>query len=241
MSRQNVIVTGASSGIGQAVAARLHDEGYHVFNLDRQPPASASTVSEYIDVDLADANALHAVMKALTQAHAITRVVNNAGIVKPAYLPDTAVDDMREVAKVNVEAPLMIVQHVLPEMLAQGFGRIVNISSRVVLGKERRTAYAASKSALLGMTRTWAMELADKGITVNAIGPGPIGTELFHQVNPAGLPQTKAIIDRLPVKRVGKPEEIAHAVSYFMHDLASFTTGQILYVCGGMTLGVADA
>jgi|SRR5699024_2029555 len=240
MSQQNVIVTGASSGIGRAIAQRLHSEGYRVFNLDKQPPKTA-TASEYIEVDLSDSKAIDTVMTQLAEAHSITRVVNNAGVVKPEYLADTSVDDMRAVAQVNVEAPLLIVQRVLPEMLAQGFGRIINISSRVVLGKERRTAYAASKSALLGMTRTWAMELASKGITVNAIGPGPIGTELFHQVNPAGLPQTQAIIDKLPVKRVGKPEEIAHAVSYFMHDLASFTTGQILYVCGGMTLGVADA
>ena len=125
-------------------------------------------------------------------------------------------------------------------MKAARFGRIVNISSRAALGKELRTVYAATKAGLHGMTRTWALEFAAHGITVNAVGPGPIGTELFHQVNPAGSPRTKAIIEGVPVKRLGTPEDIAHAAAFLLDERAGFVTGQVLYVCGGMTVGLGS-
>jgi NAD(P)-dependent dehydrogenase (short-subunit alcohol dehydrogenase family) len=124
-------------------------------------------------------------------------------------------------------------------MKAARYGRIVNVSSRTALGKELRTVYSATKAGLHGITRTWALELARHGITVNAIGPGPIGTELFMRVNPADSPRTKAIIDGVPVGRLGTPADIAHAVAFFADGRAGFVTGQVLYVCGGMTIGVA--
>ena len=89
------------------------------------------------------------------------------------------------------------------------------------------------------MTRVWALELGQHGITVNAIGPGPIRTELFDRANPPGSPRTQAIVDSVPVKRVGMPEDVAQAVSFFLDRRSGFTTGQMLYVCGGMTVGVA--
>jgi NAD(P)-dependent dehydrogenase (short-subunit alcohol dehydrogenase family) len=107
------------------------------------------------------------------------------------------------------------------------------------LGKDLRTAYAATKAGLIGMTRTWALEFGRLGITVNAIGPGPIRTALFDRANPHNAPRTRAIIDAIPVKRIGTPEDVAHAVAYFLDARAGFVTGQVLYVCGGMTVGVA--
>ena len=130
-------------------------------------------------------------------------------------------------------------QALLPGMKACGFGRIVNMSSRAALGKELRTAYAATKAGLIGMTRVWALELGRHGITVNAIGPGPIRTELFDRANPPDSPRTQAIVDAVPVRRVGTPEDVAQAVAFFLDRRSGFTTGQMLYVCGGMTLGVA--
>jgi 3-oxoacyl-[acyl-carrier protein] reductase len=103
--------------------------------------------------------------------------------------------------------------------------------------KELRTAYAASKAALIGLTRVWALELAPLGITVNAIGPGPIATELFTQANDAE--RMKKIVDAVPVRRIGRPEDIAYAAGFFLDDRAGFVNGQILYVCGGLTVGVA--
>lgn len=235
-----VIVTGASNGIGRAIARHLTQNGFMVLNLDRVAPDSLLNNERHIDVDLTDTDALSACLDQLTAQYQILHLVNNAGIIRPQLLADTSVDDMRLVAKINTEAPLLITQRVLPAMREQGYGRIVNICSRVTLGKQKRTAYSASKGALLAMTRTWALELASQGITVNAVGPGPIATELFMSANPPDAPQTKRIIATVPVQRLGEPDEIAHATAYFLHEKAGFTTGQILYVCGGMTVGLAD-
>jgi NAD(P)-dependent dehydrogenase (short-subunit alcohol dehydrogenase family) len=126
-------------------------------------------------------------------------------------------------------------------MKEAGFGRIVSISSRAALGKELRTAYAASKAAIHGMTKTWALELGPAGITANAIGPGPIATELFRAVNPDNSPRTAAIREAIPVRRFGKPEDIANAVSFLLGAEAGFITGQVLYVCGGMTVATVES
>ena len=120
-----------------------------------------------------------------------------------------------------------------------GFGRIVNMSSRAALGKPDRVVYSATKAGLVGLTRTLAMELGGDGITVNAIGPGPIATDLFTKSNPAGAPQTERIINSIVVKRLGTPEDVARAAMFFLSPDNGFVTGQMLYVCGGTTLGVA--
>src|SRR3546814_1730640 len=120
--------------------------------------------------------------------------------------------------------------------LKAGQGRIVAISSRAALGKELRTSYAASKSALHGLMKTWALELARDGITANAIGPGSIETPLWHAANPSQDPRTQKILDSIPVGRPGTPAAIANAVSFFLDARSGFVTGQVLYVCGGLTV-----
>ena len=134
---------------------------------------------------------------------------------------------------------MLLVQAFLPTLRASGQGRIVNMSSRAALGKELRTAYSATKAGLIGMTRVWALELGAHGITANAIGPGPIRTALFDKANPPGAPRTQAIIDAVPVKRVGTPDDVANAAAFLLDARSGFVTGQVLYVCGGMTVGVA--
>ena len=123
-------------------------------------------------------------------------------------------------------------------MRAAGFGRIVNIVARGA-GQADRVVYSATKAGLVGLTRTLAMELGGDGITVNAIGPGPIATDLFTKSNPAGAPQTERIINSIVVKRLGTPEDVARAAMFFLSPDNGFVTGQMLYVCGGTTLGVA--
>ncbi|WP_243478653.1 SDR family oxidoreductase [Orrella daihaiensis] len=237
--RNKVLVTGGSGGIGRAIAKRLTDDGYRIVNVDLVAPKALEPGEEFVNVDLMDWDAAEATLQTIATRGDVLRVVNNAGFIRPALLQDTSVEDFEAVVQLNLRAPLLVAQSFLPAMRQAKFGRIVNITSRSALGKELRTAYSATKAGLLGMTRTWALEEGANGITVNAIGPGPIATDLFLSGNPPDSPKTKQIIDTLPVKRMGEPADVAHAVASFLDDRAGFITGQILYVCGGMTVGLS--
>eukprot|EP01037_Dinobryon_pediforme_P002901 gene2900-2942_t len=125
---------------------------------------------------------------------------------------------------------MLLVQAFLPTLRASGQGRIVNMSSRAALGKGERIVYSATKAGMIGMTRTLAMELGRDGITVNAIGPGPIATELFRQSNPKGAPQTQRILNSIAVGRMGTPDDVARAALFFLSPDNGFVTGQVLYV-----------
>jgi NAD(P)-dependent dehydrogenase (short-subunit alcohol dehydrogenase family) len=206
-----------------------------VLNLDLSAPSGGGQ-ARWIEVDLTDTDALERVLEELIAEGPVTGLVNNAGIGIATLLEDTSNDDFDRTVAVNMRAPMICARAVAPVMRAQGFGRIVNISSRAQLGKTHRTAYAATKGGLLSMGRVWALEMAGDGITVNAIAPGPIRTELFEAVNPPDMPRTQEIIDAIPVGRIGGPEDIANAVSFFMGEKAGYVTGQTLYVCGGITL-----
>ncbi|CAH2812322.1 MAG: Oxidoreductase, short-chain dehydrogenase/reductase family [Candidatus Burkholderia crenata] len=231
MTRERVLITGGAAGIGAACAERCEADSFEAVVIDR--------VGNGLIADLSDAEST---AKALDQALAggpITRLINNVGVVVPADAAEQSLEELELAWSLNVRCAMQCMQALLPGMQSAGFGRIVNMSSRAALGKELRTAYSATKAALIGITRVWALELGRHGITANAVGPGPIRTELFERANPPDSPRTRAIIENVPVKRVGTPEDIAHAVSYFLDARSGFVTGQMLYVCGGMTVGVA--
>lgn len=232
------LVTGGSRNIGAAIARRLTQDGLRVIVMDIVPPEH-DALEAYVPVDFRDLDGAREALAKAVEGRRVTRLVNNAGIVNPASLEETTTESLDAVAAINLKAPILCAQAVLPAMKAAGLGRIVNISSRAALGKELRTAYAATKAGLHGMTRTWALELGRHGITVNAVGPGPIRTSLFEAVNPPDSPRTKAIIEGVPVGRLGTGEDVAEAVAFFTSERSGFVTGQVLYVCGGMTVGLA--
>jgi len=154
-------------------------------------------------------------------------------------LEDVRLEDFDAVMHLNVRCAIQCTQALAPAMRREKFGRIASISSRTALGKTLRTNYAASKAALHGLSRTWALELAADGITVNCVAPGTIETSAFYSNNPPEDPRTRAIIDAIPAGRIGTPADVANGIAFFMDARCSFVTGQVLYVCGGLTIGLS--
>lgn len=234
---RTAIVTGASRGIGRAIAARLLTDGWGVVNMDLAPPVNDPDLGDrWVETDLGDADATKAAIETVLRDGPVTGLVNNAAIGRMSALEETSVAEFDELVAVNMRAPMLCAQAVLPAMKAEGFGRIVNIASRAHLGKTLRTSYAGTKGAIISMTKVWALEAARDGISVNAIAPGPVRTELFERVNPPDDPRTRQIIDAIPVGRLGEPEDVANGVGFFFDERSGFVTGQVLYVCGGVTL-----
>ena len=240
MSKPTVyLVTGGSAGIGAAIIRMLLDAGHKVVNIDYRLPENPPAGLVSYQADLTDEARTKEVAAEVTSAYNIVGLVNNAGATRPGTADTATLADLDYVVNLHLRTALILVQAALPAMREAGFGRIVNMSSRAALGKPDRVVYSATKAGLVGLTRTLAMELGGDGITVNAIGPGPIATDLFTKSNPAGAPQTERIINSIVVKRLGTPEDVARAAMFFLSPDNGFVTGQMLYVCGGTTLGVA--
>lgn len=230
------IVTGGSAGIGLAVVKQFLEKDYDVVSLDVQPPALTHKNFRHVDVDLTDAAATARVAKQICQKP-VTTVIHNAGVIRPALLPEVKLEDFDALVNLHLSAAIVLVQASLPAMKAAGYGRVVLVSSRAVLGLPTRTSYSATKAGMLGMARTWALELAPLGITVNVVAPGPVRTANFHGIVPQGSPQVDKVIQSIPVKRLGEPEDVARAVTFFAARESGFITGQVLYVCGGTSVG----
>ena len=242
------IITGAARGIGKAMAFKMVREGASVALLDILSEEVAQVAQDLevisgkalgIKTDVSHKNEVNqAVERTLKHFGKVDILVNNAGVVNPALLEDVKEKDWEEVIGVNLKGTFYCTQAVLPSMKKNRYGKIVNIGSRASLGKEERTAYSATKAGLLGVTRTWALELGQYNINVNYIGPGPIATELFKSVNPENSPKTRATLKGIPLKRMGQPEDVANLASFLASDEASFITGQAIFICGGITVGI---
>jgi 3-oxoacyl-[acyl-carrier protein] reductase len=236
MTKKRVLITGASRGIGRAVMRRLADDGYRVTGLARKAPEDLRDDEEFHCIDLTDLDATRALVMELASDQPFYGLVNNAAMAPTTSLDDCSIGDMNDAALLNLYSPLVITQAAVPGMRTARAGRIVNLSSRAALGKVNRTAYSASKAGIIGMSRTFALELAEHNISVNVIAPGPIATELFRTASPPDDPRTKALVAAVPLRRVGAPEEIAHAVAFLMDERGGFMTGQTLYIDGGLTI-----
>jgi 3-oxoacyl-[acyl-carrier protein] reductase len=247
-SEQRVaIVTGAARGIGAAVARRLGTDGFGVAVLDLDESACAGTVEAVtgsggqaiaVGVDVANAAAVEAaVARVADELGPPTVLVNNAGITRDNLLFKMTEDDWDSVLAVHLRGAFLMSRATQSYMTSAGWGRIVNLSSTSALGNRGQANYAAAKAGMQGFTKTLALELGKFGVTVNAIAPGFIVTDMtaataerlgvsFEDFQAARAAET-------PVPRVGTPDDIAHAASFFVSEGASFVSGQVLYVAGG--------
>lgn len=237
MSEQIALVTGGSAGIGKSICEHLLDDGYTVLNLSRR--ASDYQHERLIDrsVDLADVAATRAAITELSARYEITTLVHNAGVIRPNLIEDVELEDLQYLTNLHLAASILLVQGVLEAMKKAAFGRIVIVGSRAMLGVETRTSYSATKAAQIGMVRTWAVELGKHGITVNAVAPGPVVTDMFTDVVPIESNKAEKIAQSMPVKRLGRPDDVSRAVMFLTNPENGFVTGQCLFVCGGASLG----
>ncbi|NTZ81994.1 SDR family oxidoreductase [Burkholderia metallica] len=236
MSSRTYLVTGASRGIGLAISTTLARRGHHVVGLARHAQG-IDFPGELLACDLADIEQTAATLARIGERHDVDGIVNNAGIVLPQPLGKIDFQSLQTVFDLNVRAAIQVTQHFADAMKARGYGRIVNICSRAIFGSLDRTAYSAAKNALVGCTRTWALELAEHGVTVNAVAPGPIETELFRQTRPVGSEAERKVLATIPARRLGTADDVAAATAFFLSDEAGFVTGQVLSVDGGGSLG----
>ncbi|MFF5035274.1 3-oxoacyl-ACP reductase FabG [Nocardia salmonicida] len=248
MSTTNTaIVTGAARGIGAAVARRLAADGFAVAVIDLDEAAGKPVVDRIeaaggraiaIGADVADEAAVDAAVERVTaELGAPTVLVNNAGVLRDNLIFKMTADDWDIVMNVHLRGSFLMTRAVQKHMTKAGFGRIVNLSSTSALGNRGQANYAAAKAGLQGFTKTLAFELGKFGVTANAIAPGFIETEMTAATAARiGVPfeDFKAgAAAEIPVARTGVPDDIAHAVSFFVSEGAGFVSGQVLYVAGG--------
>ena len=233
---KTTLVTGANRGIGLATAQLLADQGHEVLGTGRTAPDAFP--GTFYEVDFADAENLAAVGAEIAERHAVTGLVNNAGLSQARSIDTVTMEDMDAHYQVNLRALVQLTQMMLPGLrAAEGGGRIVNIASRVVVGRAVRTPYVATKAALVGLTRSWALDLAADNITVNCIAPGPVATKLFKGNHPDGSKELESVLASIPLRRVADPMEIAGPIAFLLSPAASYVNGQTLYVCGGGSIG----
>jgi len=239
------IVTGGANGIGWEAVKLFAEEGAKVAVADYQVQEAELKIktlsSDYegkvvaFQVDVTNRSSVDEMVQAVIDTFGrIDILINNAGITKDAMLSKMTTENFQRVLEVNLNGVFHCTQAVLPHLLANGSGRIINTSSvSGVYGNVGQTNYAASKSALIGMTKTWGKELGRKGITVNAVAPGFIETSMVESVPEKVLDQLKQTI---PLQRLGKPEDIANAYLYLASDEANYVNGTVLHVDGGIMM-----
>lgn len=246
-SARTALVTGAARGIGAATARRLAADGYRVAVLDLRESDAEQTAEAIrtaggaalaVGADVADEDAVAAAVgRVADQLGAPTVLVNNAGILRDNLLFKMTADDWDSVLSVHLRGAFLVSRAVQAHQVEARWGRVVNLSSTSALGNRGQANYAAAKAGMQGLTKTLAIELGPFGVTVNAVAPGFIETDMMRAVaERTGMAYDDlmaAAAKEVPVRRVGQPEDVAAAVSFFCSEEASYVSGQVLYVAGG--------
>jgi len=240
------LVTGGTRGLGRAVTERLAESGVQVAAAYASDRAAAEAVRDRCEkagaavtlyqADVGDpASCRDLVGEVLGRHGRIDYLVNNAGMVIEQRLGEVTAEDWHRQLEVNLSSAFFLTQAVLGHMVQQRFGRVVNIGSvTALMGSSVQIPYGAAKAGLLGLTRSTARAVARKGVTVNCVIPGSFDTELSHTL---AYTDPQLVTSMIPVGRWGRPEELAHAVVFLLDDLASYITGAVITVDGGMSMG----
>lgn len=238
------IITGSGQGIGEGIARVLAGAGAKVVVNDLVPEKVDGVVADLSDLgltatghaaDVTTAEGAEGLIQAGLDAYRqVDILVNNVGIARDGYLAKMSEEDWDTVIEVNLKSQFLCCRAVAPHMMEQGSGRIINITSRAWLGGPGQANYAASKGAVISLTRTLALEMARFGVTANCIAPALVDTPLFR-----GLKEDvqERLVKTIPARRIGTPEDIGNAALFLAADESSYVTGQTLYVCGGRSLG----
>jgi 3-oxoacyl-[acyl-carrier protein] reductase len=238
------IITGAANGLGLEAARIFIKEGAKVALVDFDEKTGTQRVeelrdaggdAEFFKVNVADRSSVDAMVNGVIERFGkIDILINNAGITRDGFLTKLSAEDFQKVIDVNLTGVFHCTQAVVPHMIAQGKGKIISTSSvSGVYGNLGQTNYAAAKAAVVGMTKTWAKELARKGINVNAVAPGFIETNMVAQVPEKVINQMKAVI---PLQRLGQPSDIGYAYLYLASDESNYVNGTVLHVDGGIMM-----
>ncbi len=240
---RNALITGAARGIGKAIALKLASEGaniiiFDVFDADSAVEtlneiASKGVKASYYRCDITDSEAVDANVKAAIEAFGkIDILVNNAGITKDKLMIQMTEDEFDAVIRVNLKGTFVMTKALTRHMMRNKYGRIVNMASVVgLMGNVGQANYSASKAGVVALTKTTAKEFAAKGITCNAVAPGFIATGMTAVLSDTAK---EAMLSQVPVKRVGTPDDVANAVAFLADEAASYITGEVIKVTGGM-------
>jgi 3-oxoacyl-[acyl-carrier protein] reductase len=247
LTGKTALVTGASRGIGRTIALRLAAAGANLaINYQVNEDAALEAVAKVqreggralaVSGDVRDSEAVNDVVaRTLEEFGSLHVLVNNAGITQDTLVLKMSDDDWDLVVDTNLRGAFLCTRAALRPMLAQRWGRIINITSvGWLVGNPGQANYTAAKAGVVALTRSTAVEMGSRGITVNAIAPGYIPTDLTHDIPPHLMDR---LMQKLPIKRAGTPEEIAELVTYFTSEAASYITGQAIHIDGGLTVGL---